>query len=67
MGILTISASYGAGGSEIAPIMAKELGLPFVDRAVPASVARELGVPVEGGQNGGARLSERRAVRIATE
>jgi cytidylate kinase len=47
MGILTISASYGAGGSEIAPIMAKELGLPFVDRAVPASVARELGVPVE--------------------
>ena len=47
MGILTISASYGAGGSEIAPLLAKELGLPFVDRVVPVSVARDLGIPLD--------------------
>ena len=47
MGIVTISASYAAGGSEIAPRVAERLGLPFVDRAIPVTVAAELGVPVE--------------------
>ncbi len=47
MGVLTISASYAAGGSEIAPDLAKRLGLPFIDRAIPVSVAQRLGVPVD--------------------
>ncbi|HEY9389779.1 MAG TPA: cytidylate kinase-like family protein [Mycobacteriales bacterium] len=46
MGVVTISATYGAGGSEIGPAVAAMLGLPFVDRAIPAGVARRLGVPL---------------------
>jgi cytidylate kinase len=42
-----VSASYGAGGSEIGPAVAEALGLPFVDRAVPAGVARKLDVPLD--------------------
>ena len=45
MGVVTLSASYGAGGSEIGPAVAAALGLPFVDRAVPVEVARKLDVP----------------------
>jgi len=44
--IVTISASYGAAGAEIAPLVAERLGLPFHDRAIPAQVAGRLGVPV---------------------
>lgn len=47
MGVVTVSASYGAGGSEIGPAVAEALGLPFVDRAVPVGVARKLDVPLE--------------------
>lgn len=47
MGIVTISASYGALGSEVGPAVAEALGLPFVDRAIPASVARKLGVTLD--------------------
>jgi len=46
VGVVTISASYGAGGHEIGPAVAKQLGLPFLDRAIPAGVARKLGVPM---------------------
>ena len=46
MGIVTISASYGAGGAEVAPAVAERLGLTFHDRAIPARVAGRLGVPV---------------------
>jgi len=45
--IVTISASYGAGGSRIGPWVAERLDVPFVDRAVPVAVARELRVSVE--------------------
>jgi cytidylate kinase len=37
--VVTISASYGAGGSVIAPAVAERLGFPFLDRAVPATEA----------------------------
>jgi cytidylate kinase len=47
VGVVTVSASYGAGGSEIGPAVAAALGLPFVDRAVPAGVARKLDVPLD--------------------
>ena len=46
MGVVTVSASFGAGGAEIAPAVAEQLGLPFHDRVIPAQVAGRLGVPV---------------------
>jgi hypothetical protein len=46
MGVVTISAAYGAAGAEVAPAVAERLGLPFHDRAIPARVAGRLGVPV---------------------
>jgi hypothetical protein len=46
MGVVTVSASFGAGGAEIAPAVADRLGLPFHDRVIPAQVAGRLGVPV---------------------
>jgi cytidylate kinase len=46
VGVVTISAAYGAGGAEVAPAVAERLGLPFHDRAIPARVAGRLGVPV---------------------
>lgn len=47
MRLVTISAQYGAGGSSVAPAVAEALGVPFVDRAIPVQVARELGVTME--------------------
>jgi cytidylate kinase len=46
MGVVTVSASFGSGGAEIAPAVAERLGLPFHDRVIPAQVAGRLGVPV---------------------
>jgi cytidylate kinase len=40
--VVTVSASYGAGGSVVAPKLAEALGLTFVDRAVPAAVVHRL-------------------------
>ena len=45
MSVVTVSASFGAGGPEIAPAVAERLGLAFHDRAIPATVAGRLGVP----------------------
>jgi len=45
--VITISASYGAGGSIVGPQVAERLGLPFLDRAIPNRVAESLSVPVE--------------------
>ncbi|MQA79948.1 MAG: cytidylate kinase-like family protein [Streptosporangiales bacterium] len=47
MRVVTISAEYGAGGSIIAPQVAQRLGLPFVDRAIPEGVARDIGCSLE--------------------
>ncbi len=46
MGVVTVSATFGCGGAEIAPAVAERLGLPFHDRVIPAQVALRLGVPV---------------------
>ena len=40
--LVTLSASYGAGGSVIGPRVAQHLGVPFVDRAIPVAVAKRL-------------------------
>ncbi len=47
MGVVTVSATFGCGGAEIAPAIAQRLGLDFHDRVIPARVAVRLGVPVE--------------------
>lgn len=46
MGTVTIAATYGAGGSVIAPAVARRLGLPLVDRAIPIALAHELAIPL---------------------
>jgi cytidylate kinase-like protein len=45
-GVVTVSASYGAGGDLVGPAVAARLGLIFHDRAIPAQVAGRLGVPL---------------------
>ena len=46
MSVVTISASYGAGGSQIGPQLAQRLSAKFVDRAIPSAVAERLAVPL---------------------
>jgi cytidylate kinase len=45
--VVTISATYGTGGSVIGPEVARRLGVPFVDRAIPNAVAEQLGCTLE--------------------
>ena len=47
MAVVTISSAYGALGSEVGREVASELGVPFLDRAIPAAVAEKLAVPLE--------------------
>jgi hypothetical protein len=44
---VTISASFGAGGSRVAPVVAERLGVEVLDRAIPARVAERLAVPLD--------------------
>ncbi len=44
--VVTLSASFGAGGSFIGPRVAEALDLPFLDRAIPVAVADALAVPM---------------------
>jgi cytidylate kinase len=46
MTLVTVSAPYGAGGSQVGPAVAERLGVPFVDRAIPTAVAEKLAVPI---------------------
>src|SRR5215203_4128828 len=46
MTLITLSAPYGAGGSQVGPAVAQRLGVPFLDRAIPTSVAERLAVPL---------------------
>jgi len=50
MTVVTLSATFGAGGSEIGPAVAEALDLPFVDRAIPMRVAEKLGVSLADAQ-----------------
>jgi cytidylate kinase len=49
--VITISASFGAGGSVVAPRLAERVGLPFADRLIPATPLAPPGI-------GGERLSQ---------
>jgi cytidylate kinase len=42
MPVVTISASYGSGGSEVAPALAERLAVRFVDRVVSPETAHRL-------------------------
>ena len=52
---VTISAGYGAGGSIIAPEVARRLGLPLIDRAISSRVAAQLQVSVQEAEGGEVR------------
>jgi cytidylate kinase len=43
--LVTVSASYGAGGSVVAPALAKQLGVPFLQRATTSSGGVGAGEP----------------------
>jgi Cytidylate kinase-like family len=45
--LVTLSASYGAGGSQVGPVLADRLGVEFLDRAIPARVAERLAVSLD--------------------
>ena len=45
--VVTVAALYGTGGRVIGPRVAERLGVTFLDRAIPASVAERAGVTVE--------------------
>jgi Cytidylate kinase-like family len=45
--VVTISASYGAHGDEVARTVADRLNLPFLDRAIPAAEAHVLAMSGE--------------------
>src|SRR5229473_8608841 len=45
--VVTVSATYGAGGSVIAPRLAERLEVPFADRLIPA---RDAPVTAPGGE-----------------
>jgi MFS family permease len=44
--VVAISGAYGAGSAVLGPIVADRLGLPFLDRSIPADVADALRTPV---------------------
>ena len=53
----TISAGYGAGGSVVAPQVARLLGVPLLDRAISSHVAAQLSVSVQEAEGGAVRRS----------
>jgi cytidylate kinase len=42
--VITIAALYGAGGNEVGQRVAERLDVPFLDRAIPRSVAQRAGL-----------------------
>jgi cytidylate kinase len=42
--VVTLAALYGAGGSVVGPRVAERLRVPFLDRAIPRSVAERAGL-----------------------
>jgi cytidylate kinase len=57
--VLTISASFGCGGSVITPLLAERFSLPFVDRLLTVDVAEEAAKELGGAEPAGARSAER--------
>ena len=59
MSTVTISASYGARGEQVAQAVAARLSLPFLDRAIPHAVARRLQVSDEAAETQDERAPSR--------
>jgi hypothetical protein len=59
MASVTISASYGARGERIAQAVAEQLGLAFLDRAIPLGVARQLHLSAESAESSDERAPSR--------
>jgi cytidylate kinase len=51
MTLVAISAAYGAGASRIAPRLAAQLGVPFVDRALAMQAAASVPFPPDEGES----------------
>lgn len=47
MKVVTLSATFGAGGNIVGPAVAERLGVPFIDRAIPVKVASDLGCSLD--------------------
>lgn len=47
MSVITLSSSFGSGGSVVAQRIADRLGWPLLNRAITAEVANELSVPLD--------------------
>lgn len=59
---ITISASYGAGGSVVGPQVAERLRLRFIDRAISSQIAAKLRVSVQEAEGG--EISRSLAARL---
>ncbi|TWE07903.1 AAA family ATPase [Rudaeicoccus suwonensis] len=49
---ITISSAYGAGGEQVAPLVAEQLGFQLLDRAISAKIAADLDVSVNEAEEG---------------
>lgn len=47
MVVITIGTAFGVRGAHIGSMLAQELSIPFIDRAVPRTVSRELDIPID--------------------
>lgn len=47
MSAITITSSYGAAASAVAPAVAERMGFELLDRAIPVAVAERLAVPLD--------------------
>ena len=54
---VTISSGFGAGGSVVAPAVARQLGLPLLDRAISSRVAAQLRVSLQEAEDGAPQRS----------
>jgi cytidylate kinase len=59
--VLTVSASYGASGSIIAPLLASHLQLPFIDRVISADLSDEADTHTAAGSGEGISGEEQAA------
>jgi MFS family permease len=59
--VVTISSPVGTGGTVVAPRLAEQLALPFVDRAIPNVVAERLGVSLASADSHDEQLDRGRA------
>ncbi len=68
MTLVTVAASYGAGGSRVAPELARRLGVPFLGRPPVPELLDDSGLEAEAareGFGGGGLLSRLASVAVA--